>query len=243
MKLRNLIVASLVALVAIVSCKPQEENLGMPSIKLDGNGTMTFEAAGGDQQINLTATRDWMVETDADWLMVSPENGKASAQPQTVTVTALENKGMDRTADVKFTIGMSFQTLTVTQAGPGGSAEALIVYSNDFDKEEATKTYGSGSSYPYLDQFDGWMNATGTGASTATYNFKGMSTRSNSTSDSNYSDYPGSGTNNLFFGSSAYFAVKNISVGEATGFNLSFGTEKYDGNNKEALFDSNEFHV
>ena len=243
MKLRNLIVASLVALVAIVSCKPQEENLGMPSIKLDGNGTMTFEAAGGDQQINLTATRDWMVETDADWLMVSPENGKASAQPQTVTVTALENKGMDRTADVKFTIGMSFQTLTVTQAGPGGSAEQLIVYANDFDKEEATQTYGSGKSYPYLDQFDGWMNATGTGASTATYNFKGMSTRSNSTSNGNYSDYPGSGSNNLFFGSSAYFAVKNISVGEATGFSLSFGTEKYDGNNKEALFDPNEFHV
>ena len=242
MRIKNLILASLAALLAIVSCK-EEENLGMPSIKLDGNGTMTFEVAGGDQQVNITATRDWMVETEADWVMVSPENGKASAEPQTVTVTALENKGMDRTAEIKFTIGMSFQTLTVTQAGPGGSVEQLIVYANDFDKEEATKTYGSGTSYPYLDQFDGWMNATGTGASTATYNFKGMSTRSNSTSDSNYSDYPGSGTNNLFFGSSAYFAVKNISVGEATGFNLSFGTEKYDGNNKEALFDPNEFHV
>ncbi len=242
MRIKNLILASLAALLAIVSCK-EEENLGMPSIKLDGNGTMTFEVAGGDQQVNITATRDWMVETEADWVMVSPENGKASAEPQTVTVTALENKGMDRTAEIKFTIGMSFQTLTVTQAGPGGSVEQLIVYANDFDKEEATKTYGSGTSYPYLDQFDGWMNATGTGASTATYNFKGMSTRSNSTSDSNYSDYPGSGTNNLFFGSSAYFAVKNISVGEATGFNLSFGTEKYDVNNKEALFDPNEFHV
>ena len=242
MRIKNLILASLAALLALVSCE-QEENLGLPSIKIDGDGTMTFEMAGGDLQVNLTATRDWTAETDADWVMVSPDNGKASAEPQTITVTALENKGMDRTAEIKFTIGMSFQTLTVTQAGPGGSAEQLIVYANDFDKEEATKTYGSGTSYPYLDQFDGWMNATGTGASTATYNFKGMSTRSNSTSDSNYSDYPGSGTNNLFFGSSAYFAVKNISVGEATGFNLSFGTEKYDGDNKEALFDPNEFHV
>ena len=150
MRIKNLILASLAALLAIVSCK-EEENLGMPSIKLDGNGTMTFEVAGGDQQVNITATRDWMVETEADWVMVSPENGKASAEPQTVTVTALENKGMDRTAEIKFTIGMSFQTLTVTQAGPGGSVEQLIVYANDFDKEEATKTYGSGTSYPYLD--------------------------------------------------------------------------------------------
>ena len=242
MRIKDLILASLVALMAIVSCET-EENLGMPSIKLDGNGTMTFEVAGGDQQIALTATRDWMAETDADWVMVSPASGKASAESQTVTVTALENKGLDRTAEIKFTIGMSFQTLTVTQSGPGGSAENLVVYANDFDKEEAGKTYGSGSSYPYLDQFNGWMNAWGTGASTVTYNYKGMSTRSNSTSDSNYSDYEGSGTNNLFFGSSAYFATKNITLGGATDFTLSFGTEKYDGNNKEALFDPAEFHV
>ena len=244
MKLRNLIVASLAALLAVVSCKENEENLGMPSIKLDGNGTMTFEAAGGDQQINITATRDWMVETDADWVMVSPESGKASAEPQTVTVTALENTGMDRTADIKFTIGMSFQTLTVTQAGPGGSAEQLVVYANDFDKEEATKTYGSGSSYPYLDQFDGWMNATGTGAANVTYSFKSMSTRSNSTSNSSYSDYPGSGSNNLFFGSvvPAYFAVKNIALGGATKFDLSFGTEKYSSENG-SVFTNSEFHI
>ena len=243
MRIKNLILVSLAVLMAVVSCKEKEENLGMPSIKLDGNGTMTFETAGGDQQINLTATRDWMVETDAEWIMVSPESGKASATPQTVTVTALENKGMDRTADVKFTIGMSFQTLTVNQAGPDGSVENLIVYSNNFDKEKAEKTYGSGSSYPYLDQFDGWMNATGTGAANVTYNYKGMSTRSNSTSDSNYSDYQGSGVNNLFFGSNAYFAIKNISLSASTGFTLSFGTEKYDGNNKDALFDPAEFHV
>lgn len=244
MKLRNLIVASLAALLAVVSCKENEENLGMPSIKLDGNGTMTFEAAGGDQQINITATRDWMVETDADWVMVSPESGKASAEPQTVTVTALENTGMDRTTDIKFTIGMSFQTLTVTQAGPGGSAEQLVVYANDFDKEEATKTYGSGSSYPYLDQFDGWMNATGTGAANVTYSFKSMSARSNSTSNSSYSDYPGSGSNNLFFGSvvPAYFAVKNIALGGATKFDLSFGTEKYSSENG-SVFTNSEFHI
>ena len=122
MRLRRFILASLAALVAFVSCE-NLENLGLPTIKLDGDGTMAFEIAGGDQQITLTATRDWWVEYDAAWLEVLPESGVASADAQTITVTAKTNPDMDRTADVKFSIGMSFQTLTVTQAGPGGSVQ------------------------------------------------------------------------------------------------------------------------
>ena len=242
MRIRNLIVASIAALMTLMSCD-QVTDLGLPSIKVDGDGTIAFEAAGGDQQVTLTATRDWIAEYDAEWLILSPEGGEASLDAQTVTVTAKANTGMDRSADIRFTIGMSSKTVTVTQKGPGGSTEALIVYANDFDKEKAEKTYGSGSSYPYLDQFDGWMNAKGTGAANVTYVYKGMSTRSNSTSNSDYSDYPGSGVNNLFFGANAYFAIKNIAVSDVAGFSLSFGTEKYDGNDKTAAFDPNEFHV
>ena len=242
MRIRNLIVASIAALMTLISCD-QAADLGLPSIKVDGDGTIAFEAAGGDQQVTLTATRDWIAEYDAEWLILSPEGGEASLEAQTVTVTAKANTGMDRSADVKFTIGMSSKTVTVTQKGPGGSTEALIVYANDFDKEKAEKTYGSGSSYPYLDQFDGWMNAKGTGAANVTYNYKGMSTRSNSTSNIDYSDYPGSGVNNLFFGANAYFAIKSIAVSDVAGFSLSFGTEKYDGNDKTAAFDPDEFHV
>ena len=139
---------------------------------------------------------------------------------------------------------MKSKYLTVTQAGPGGSVEALIVYYNNYDKAKAEKTFGSsGDRYPYLDQFDGWKNATGTGVQTVEYAYNAMSTRSNSTSDSSYSDYPGSGMNNMFFGASAYFATKNITLPAATGYTLTFGTEKYDGNNKEACFDPAEFHV
>lgn len=233
--------ASIAALMAIVACEP-ETDLGLPSIKIDGDGTMAFEAAGGDQQVNITATRDWMAEYDVDWLMLSPENGKASLDAQTVVVTAKENKGMDRTADIKFTIGMSSKTVTVTQKGPGGSTEALIVYSNDFDKEVATQTYGSGTSWPYLDQFDGWKNEKGTGAANVTYAYNGMSARANSTSSSSYSDYEGSGNNNMFFGKSAYLAVKNISLGSAVNFTLSFGSEKYSKDNG-SVFKNSEFHI
>lgn len=241
MKIKHLLFYVLAAFI-MLACEQPQGNLGLPKIELSTQD-MTFEAAGGEQSLSLKASREWMVESIAqDWVVVSPEHGAASADEQKVTVTVLENKGMDRSADIIFTIGMSKVSLTVNQAGPGGSAEQLILYSNDFDKEEAQKTYGSGSSYPYLDQFDGWQNHSGTGVSTVTYAYKAMSTRSNSKSDSNYSDYEGSGSNNLFFGSNAYFAIQNITLSGATKLQFTFGTEKYSQDNG-SVFKNSEFHI
>ena len=242
MKLRNLFLGVCSAVALFAACEPAEQDLGTPDISISAN-EMTFETAGGEQELTVTATRDWKVETDADWVVVSPESGVGALDPQTVTVTALANTGMDRTADLKFTIGMKSKYLTVSQAGPGGSPEALIVYYNDFDKEEATKTYGSSNgSWPYLDQFEGWKNATGSGAANVTYTFQGMSARANSTSDSNYSDYAGSGKNNMFYGSAAYFSTNNIALNGATGLTLTFGTEKYSQENG-SVFTNSEYKI
>ena len=229
------------AVAFFAACTQENVDLGTPDITID-KSEMTFDVAGGNQTLIVTATRDWKVETDADWVVVSPESGAASADPQTVTVSVLENPDMDRNADIKFTIGMKSKYLTVSQAGPGGSPEALIVYYNDFDKEEATKTYGTGSSWPYLDQFEGWKNATGTGSANVEYAFKGMSARANSTSDSDYSDYAGSGKNNMFFGSAAYFSTNNIALNGATGLTLTFGTEKYSQDNG-SVFTNSEYKI
>ena len=241
MKLRNLFVGAVAAVFALAGCQEKEQNLGTPDISISTN-ELTFDVEGGEQALTVNATRDWKVETDADWVVVDPAKGPASADDQTVTVTVLENTGMDRSADLKFTIGMKSKYLTVSQAGPGGSPEALIVYYNDYDKVEAEATYGSGSSWPYLDQFDGWMNQTGTGAANVEYAYSGMSARANSTSDSNYSDYAGSGKNNMFFGKSAYLATKNIALGGATDFTLTFGTEKYSKDNG-SVFTKSEYHI
>ena len=242
MKLRNIILGVLSAAAVFTACQIEDVNLGTPDLSISTN-ELKFEVAGGEQTLTLNATRDWKVETDADWVVVDPARGEASADDQTVTVTVLENTGMDRSADLKFTIGMKSKYLTVSQAGPGGSTEALIVYYNDYDKVEATKTYGSsGGSWPYLDQFDGWVNQTGTGAANVQYAYSGMSARANSTSDSNYSDYSGSGKNNMFFGKSAYLATKNIALGGATNFTLTFGTEKYSQDNG-SVFTNSEFHI
>ena len=243
MKLRNLLIGAVTAVFALAGCDEfNNVDLGKPTISIDKK-ELRFDAAGGDKELVLNATFNWEVKTDVDWVVVTPESGSASAEAQTITVSVLENTGMDRETDIKFTIGMKNAYLTVYQEGPGGSVEALIVYANDYDKVEATKEYGSsGESWPYLDQFDGWMNATGTGAANVEYEYKGMSTRANSTSNSSYSDYDGSGKNNMFFGASAYLATKNISLGGATDFTLTFGTEKYSQDNG-SVFTNSEFHI
>lgn len=241
MKVRNLFFGVMTSVLFFTACQEKDQNLGTPDISLSST-EMSFDAAGGNQSLTVKATRDWKVESDVDWVVVSPESGTASADAQSITVTTLENKGMDRTADLKFTIGMKSKYLTVSQTGPKGSADNLIIYYNDYDKEEAEKVYGSGSSWPYLDQFDGWQNQKGTGALNVTYAYSGMSARSNSTSNSSYSDYAGSGSNNMFFGKSAYIATKNIALGGVTDIALSFGTEKYSQDNG-SLFKNSEFHI
>ena len=192
--------------------------------------------------IQVTATRDWKVEMDADWVAVDPKKGSASEKASDVTVSVNPNTGLDRSATVKFTIGFETKTLTVNQKGTGSASE-LVVYHNDFDKEEATKTFGtSKSSWPYLDQFEGWKNATGTGLGSEKYSYSGMSVRANSTSNGNYSDYSGSGSNNLFFGANAYFSVQGLKLSSDLNYTLTFGAEKYSQDNG-SLFKHDEFHV
>ena len=237
MKLRNLFLGVCSAVAVFAACQPQEENLGTPDISIDKN-EMTFEVAGGEQQLAVTATRDWKVETDADWVVVSPESGAGSLDTQTVTVTALENAGMDRTADLKFTIGMKSKYLTVSQAGPGGSVEALIVYSNNFDKVAAVK---DGNYWPYPDQSDCWQNQTGSGSANVGFGAKNITVRNNSNSKE-YSN--ASGVNNIFFGKSGnYFMVSEIEMPSSKDFTLSFGTIRNLFDATDNTFVNSEFHV
>ena len=229
MKIRNFFVGAVAALAFIVGCQEKEQNLGTPAISIS-KSEMTFEVAGGDQELTVTSSRDWKVENDADWVVVSPSSGEASANPQTVTVSVLENTGLDRTADLVFTIGLKKQYLTVNQAGPEGSAEALVVYANDFDISKAQNNNG----WPYLDKnYNLWDNKKGTGSETVEYEFGGkMSVRTSgkaSNDGSGFSHYAGSGTNKIFFGAAtSILKINKITLnGTQTGFALSFGGQKY----------------
>ena len=244
MRIRTLFLGSfaLASMLLAQSCSEKnDEPSGAPSIELSAS-SVSFEKDGGDQVIQVTATRDWKVEMDADWVAVDPKKGSASEKASDVTVSVNPNTGLDRSATVKFTIGFETKTLTVNQKGTGSASE-LVVYHNDFDKEEATKTFGtSKSSWPYLDQFEGWKNATGTGLGSEKYSYSGMSVRANSTSNGNYSDYSGSGSNNLFFGANAYFSVQGLKLSSDLNYTLTFGAEKYSQDNG-SLFKHDEFHV
>lgn len=225
---------------AATACDDKKEDLGAPSVEVE-KSEISFEKTGGTETVQVTATRDWKATTEQDWISIGPKGGEASSKAVTVEIKVMENTGVDREGSVKFDIGFDSKTLTVKQKGTGSVAD-MTVYKNDFDKAEATKTYGTGTRWPYLDQFDGYKNATGTGAGSEEYSFKAMSARANSTSNSNYSDYAGSGSNNLFFGSNAYFSVTGIKLQSATDYSLTFGAEKYSQDNG-SLFKHNEFHV
>lgn len=239
MKLKNLFLGSfaLTAMLFAQSCDDKNDGpTGAPSIELSTQ-TLDFEKDGGSKTIKLTATRDWNVTNVPDWIAVDPKSGNP-AENKEVTVTVLENTGMDRTQDLKFTIGFDAKTLTVNQKGTGSASE-MIVYHNDFDKEKATQT---DKKWPFLDSFEGWKNAKGSGAGSETYAYNAVTVRANSTSGSSYSDYSGSDANNLFFGSNAYFSVQGIKLSSEVNYTLSFGAEKYNKDNG-SLFKHDEFHV
>lgn len=108
----------------LVSCEEKEENLGAPEITLDP-ATLEFGETGGAdnaQTLTVTSTRDWTIEQDEkyDWVTVSPSEGQASSEPQTVTVTVTDNTQSDRTATIRFTAtnGTVYKDLTVRQTGP-----------------------------------------------------------------------------------------------------------------------------
>lgn len=241
MRIRTLISGSL-ALAAMLfaqSCGDKNEPEGLPEINLSKN-VIEFQQEASSETIKVASTREWFVSNCPEWVAVDPKKGK-DPNGMDVTISVLGNTGLDREAALKFSIGYDTKTLTVKQKGTGSAADA-IVYANDFDKTEATKTFGTGTSWPYLDQFDGWKNASGTGIGAETYSFSGMSARANSTSNSNYSDYEGSGSNNLFFGSSAYFSIQGIKLPSDVNYSLTFGAEKYNQDNG-SLFKHDEFHV
>lgn len=236
MKFRSFILSAVAAVLAFAACEPEKENLGTPKISIS-TSEMTFETATGSQELSVIATRDWNVEGVADWVSVSPESGEASSEAQKVTVTVLENTGMDREVDLKFTIGMDHKFLTVKQAGPGGSADALIIYANDFDGGKVEKITGSDGKtqyWPYLDQSDVWYNETGTGIANLQYTSNDVSIRSVSS------------TNNIFFPAAkagACFSIQNLELGSATSLQLTFDASHGSTNGYKKAFSKDHFKV
>ena len=242
MSTKHLFLTLLAAFSLAFACQKPEANLSLPSIEISQTEAAVAEPASSFS-VQVISNRAWRVTSDVPWIAVDPDSGSGSMTGTPVTVTVMENTSFTRSGHVVFDIVYDNKTLTIAQAG-NGSPEDFIIFLNDFDKETATQSYGSsGTSWPYLDQFEGWKNQTGVGIADLTYDFSNVSARNNSNSNGSFSDYAGSGLNNLLFGANGHIAVKNLDLKGFKKFRLSFGTEKYDNNDKTALFDPAEMPV
>ena len=234
--------------LGFVACENDGDDVvADPSVEVSAT-SLNFTNEEGNETLDVTANADWKAETDADWVTITPAAGKGDA---TITIAVSANDtGAVRTTVVKVialhkTYGAwDTKKVTVSQsATETPTVKEELLYGDNFDGEEATKTYGSGSSWPYIDQFPQFANQEGPASVNVTYSGKGVSVRANSTSNSQYSDYDGSGLNNIFFGSSAYFQVNNITLAEGQqNLKLTFGSEKYtqDG---DSTFKNEEFRI
>lgn len=140
MKIRSFFAGLIMAMAALVGCE-QVEQLGMPDVTL-GVTDIEFTKDAGSHDLRFTATREWRVEYDADWIAVTPESGQGSNNEQTLTVTVTENTKGNRSAKVTVTIGMVEKAFTVSQEGPDGETggvEALTV--KEFIEKADTENY------------------------------------------------------------------------------------------------------
>ena len=118
MNFKRILLTLMAAAVAFVSCN-QEEELGMANLTVTP-GELTFDQSDGTSEVELLATRDWLIASQPDWVAVSVTGGQASSKPQKVSVSVIANSGYNRTGIVVFTIGIMKAALTINQAGAQG---------------------------------------------------------------------------------------------------------------------------
>lgn len=239
----------LVAATVFTGCKEDDSKSATPTLSVSTESLVFTDATEKTQTVQITANCEWKVVTSSlEWATVEPMNGRGNGTIS-VAVQELPAGTNSREGKISFTLihaefgnwGTAEQSIAVSQVAGSEAPTGEIAYANNFDKEAATKTYGSGNSWPYTDQFDGWKNESGYGITDVTYTTSGISVRNNSNSNSDYSDYAGSGVNNMFFGSNSNFTIEKISV-NSVNLRLTFGTERYikDADN---TFNHDEFKV
>ena len=242
------------AALGFVACTADEEPAKVnPEISLSEQA-VNFTSAEGSKTVGVTSNSQWEVKVDesADWVSVTPSSGNNNG---TITVhVAANDSGAFRSTDVKVSVlnaeynnaVWDTKKFTVSQsADENPIVDEVLLYSDNFDGEEATKTYGnSGNSWPYVDQFPQFANAQGPASENVTYEGTGVSIRvvSDGGSAGSHSDYNGSGSNNVFFGAGACFYVKNISPLQDghKHYKITFGTEKYE-QDGDSTFRNEEF--
>ena len=236
--------------LGFVACEEPNEPVGDPTVEVSTT-SLNFSNEEGSQDVDITCNVDWKATVDADWVTVAPAAGSKNGV-LTVAVSA-NDTGAVRTAIVRvsaihpqYNEAWDNKKITVQQsADENVTVTEELIYGDDFDGKEATKTYGSSSSsWPYIDQFPEFANAEGDAAANVTYTGSKVSVRSNQPSNqSTYSNYAGSGVNNIFFGDGGYFVVNNIAPlsADEKNYKITFGVQKYAGSDGDSSFNYTDF--
>jgi len=240
----------LVAATVFTGCKEDDSKSATPTLSVSTESLVFTDATEKTQTVQITANCEWKVVTSSlEWATVEPMNGRGNGTIS-VAVQELPAGTNLREGKISFTLihaefgnwGTAEQSIAVSQVAGSDVPTGEIAYANNFDKEAATQTYGSGNSWPYTDQFEGWKNESGYGIADVTYTTSGISVRNNSNSNNNYSDYAGSGVNNLLFSSNSNFTIEKIAV-NSVNLRLTFGTERYAYGEDDNTFNHDEFKV
>lgn len=194
--------------------------------------------------ITVNSNTPWTATPDNEALSLDKAEGRGAGEEKIKVLDMPKGESITLTiATIATQENPSIsKNITVKREAPVDPpiVEGDIVYFNNFDKQAATKTYGGGSYWPYLDQFEGWKNAEGSGSGSETYSFFNLNVRSDWTSD--YSPAPSyagkaSGINNIYFSKAGgYFTIENIVLPQGKqDYVLSFGLSGNDQFNKTNL--------
>lgn len=120
-----------IALAALTSCKPEEEEIIPPEPEVVYLNVyydeIVFPSDGGEDSFEIDSNTDWVITSDADWLTIEPAEGNGYDY---VTLTASASDLYDdRNTVITVKAGDKTETFTVTQK----YAEALLVTKNKFD--------------------------------------------------------------------------------------------------------------
>lgn len=118
MNFKKFFITLIAASAALLACT-QEEDLGLPRISVTPS-EISLGQGEESASLQLTATRDWLVQSAPDWIGLSINEGKASTKAQAISLTANANSGYNRSGEVVFTIGLAKCAVTVNQTGAQG---------------------------------------------------------------------------------------------------------------------------